>query len=89
MYRWEIDYPHFEIVGDRGHVVYSYLLEGGHIYVGQTKRFHHRITEHLSDGWEIRKWQVLAGNLTRRQAEALELAFAKFYCKAGFRVYWR
>ena len=89
MYRKDIDYHQFDIMGNRGHVVYACLRKDGCVYVGQTKHFHDRISEHLAAGWKLRKWKVLKGNLTRREAEALELKLAKRYCRAGFRVYWR
>jgi hypothetical protein len=89
MHYCNIDYHQFDIMGDRGHVVCSCELQDRCIYVGQTKHFHDRISEHLSAGWKLRKWTVLASNLTRREAEALEPVFAKLYHRAGFRVYWR
>jgi hypothetical protein len=89
MYREKIDYHQFDIMGDRGHVVYSCELPGRRIYVGQTKHFHDRIREHLSAGWKLRNWKVLAGNRTRREAQALEPLFAELYRLAGFHVYWQ
>jgi hypothetical protein len=84
MYRGKLDYHQFDIMGDRGHVVYSCELPGPHIYVGQIKHFHDRISEHLAAGWNLRRWMVLASNLTRRQAESLEPVFAELYRRARF-----
>jgi len=89
MYREAIDYHQFDIMGDRGHVVYACWREDGLVYVGQRKNFDERISEHLAAGWKLRKWKVLANNLTQREAEALEPKFARRFRLAGYRVYSR
>jgi predicted GIY-YIG superfamily endonuclease len=77
-----LQYRRYDIMGDRGHVVYAILLAAQNgrrfVYVGQTKHFHDRVSEHMAGevpmtrGFKVLGWRVLKGNLTRAEAEQWE-----------------
>lgn len=93
-YRW------FDIMGDRGHVVYAILLSDQNsrrcVYVGQTKHFHDRISQHkagevpMTRGFKVLDWLILKGSLTRAEAEQWEHYYLRLrYSRSGLPVFGR
>jgi predicted GIY-YIG superfamily endonuclease len=93
-----LQYRRFDIMGDRGHVVYAILLSDQNsrrcVYVGQTKHFHDRISEHKSGevsmtrGFKVLDWRILKGSLTRSEAEQWEHYYLRLrYSRSGLPVF--
>lgn len=93
-------YRRYDIMGDRGHVVYAILLSGQNgrkcVYVGQTKHFHDRISQHkagqvpMTKDFKVLDWRILKGSLTRAEAERWEDYYLSLgYSRSGLPVFGR
>jgi len=91
-------YHQTDIMGDRAHVVYAVLLENKHgrkwVYVGQTKDYHTRISQHKAgevystSGSRVIKYLRLKTKLTRRQAESWERYYVRLRrSRSGYPVF--
>jgi predicted GIY-YIG superfamily endonuclease len=100
MHPKKLQYRRFDIMGDRGYVVYDILLldQNGRkgIYVGQTKQFHDRMSQHkagevpMTRGFKVLDWRILAGSLTRAEAERWEDYYLSLgYSRSGLPVLGR
>ena len=96
----KLQYQRFDIMGSRGHVVYAILLsdQGGRkcVYIGQTKQFHDRISQHkagevlMTRGYKVFDWRVLKGSLTRAEAERWEDYYLSLgHSRSGLPVFGR
>ena len=100
MNRNRLQYRRFDIMRDRGHVVYAILLlaQNGRkcVYVGQTKRFHDRMSQHkagevsMTRGFKVLDCMILKGSLTRAEAERWEDHYLSLrYSRSGLPVFGR
>jgi predicted GIY-YIG superfamily endonuclease len=100
MNRKRLQYRRFDIMGDRGHVVYAILLSDQKgrkcVYVGQTKQFHDRMSQHkpgevsVTRGFQVLDWRILKGSLTRAEAEQREHYYLRLrHSRSGLRVFGR